>query len=113
MDRTTNSPWRMPSSEILPDAADATLEQIIRFAHSVDPTTHFHDRWGEEYQKNVRALWQRCVESFKAGAAAAPPPDELLMCLTYDVVLGPYLGVPDPHKLPFLRWLLDGVRKSL
>ena len=112
MDRDTKSPWRMPAPETLPSAV-ATLEQIIRFAHSVDPTTHFRDRWREEYQTNVRALWQRSVESFKAGAATAAPPDELLMCLTCDVVLGPYLGVPDPHKLPFLRWLLDGVRESL
>lgn len=112
MDRDTKSLWTMPGPEALP-SADATLEQLIRFAHSVDPTTHFRIRWGEEYVTNVRALWQRSVESFKTGAATAAPPDELLMCLTYDIVLGPHLGVPDSHKLPFLRWLLDGVRRSL
>lgn len=98
--------------ETVPEA-NATLKQIIHFANSVDPTAHFHARWDEKYTANVQALWQRCVESFKAGEVAAAPPDELLMCLTYDVVLGPYLGVPEPHKLPFLHWLLDGVRKSL
>ena len=102
----------MPSPGTLPGPA-ATLEEIIRFAHSVDPTAHFRDRWGADYTTNIQALWGACVESFKAGAPTAAPPDELLMCLTYDVVLGPYLGVPDPHKLPFLRWLLDGTRKSL
>lgn len=110
MDKDTKSPWKMPTPETLP-GENATLEDIIRFAHSVDPTMHFRDRWGEDYPTNVRDLWERSVESFKAGAATTAMPDELLMCLTYDVVLGPYLGVPDPHKLPFLRWLLDGVRK--
>ena len=92
---------------------NATLEQIIRFARSVDPTEHFNARWGEEYRTNVQALWHRCVQSYKAGAAAEGDPDELLMCLSYDVFLGPYLGVPDPHKLLFLRWLIDGVRRQL
>ena len=112
MNRDTNSPFRLPSPETLPDT-DATLEQIIRFAQSVDPTAYFQDRWGKGYRTNVQALWSRCVQSYKAGAVAAGPPDELLMCLTYDVVLGPSLGVPDPHKLHFLRWLLDGVRRGL
>jgi hypothetical protein len=112
MDKDTKSPWKMPAPEELP-GTDATLERIIRFAQSVDPVTHFRDRWGEEYKTNVRALWERSIESFKAGTAMPAPPDEMLMCLAYDVALGPYLGVPNPHKLPFLRWLLDGVRKSL
>ena len=112
MDKEMRQQWRMPSPDTLPKA-DSTLKQIIHFANTVDPTAHFHARWGEKYTANVQALWRRCVESFKAGEAAAAPPDELLMCLTYDVVLGPYLGVPDPHKLPFLQWLLDGVRKGI
>jgi hypothetical protein len=33
---------------------------------------------------------------FEAGAAATGGPYELLICLTYDCVLGPYLGVPEP-----------------
>ncbi len=79
----------------------------------MDPTAYFQDRWGEEYRKNVQNLWHRCVQSYKAGVAAKGAADELLLCLTYDVILGPYLGVPDPHKLLFLRWLIDGVRQSL
>ena len=38
---------------------------------------------------------------------------ELLMCLQYDIVLGPALGVPDPHKLEFLRWLAKGIRNEV
>jgi hypothetical protein len=112
MGLVTHSPLRLPSLETLPEA-DATIDQIIRFVHSVDPTTHFQDRWGEEYRTNVQALWHRCVQSYKAGAAATGGVDELIMCLTYDVVLGPCLGVPEPHKLSFLRWVIDGVRQDL
>lgn len=72
MEWDTHSRWRLPPSETLPET-DATLEQIIRFAHSVDPTAHFHDRWAEEYRTNAQALWHRCVQSYKAEAAAAAP----------------------------------------
>jgi hypothetical protein len=112
MDLDTPASWKLPQLEALP-GADATLGEIIRFANSTDPTALFHNRWGRDYQTNVQGLWHRCFESFKAGTAAPASPDELLMCLTYDVVLGPYLGVPDPHKLPFLRWLIDALRKNL
>jgi len=112
MYRDAPSPLSLPSLEALPKA-DATLEQVIAFAHSVDPTAHFQELWREDYRTNIQSLWERCVQSYKAGVAAPAPPAELLMCLTYDVVLGPYLGVPDPHKLLFLRWLLDGVRDGL
>jgi hypothetical protein len=111
-DEPKYSPWKLPSAETVPES-DAGLEQIVRFARAADPTAHFRERWGEEYATNVQTLWQRCFQSFKAGVPPGRPPDELLMCLTYDVVLGPYLGVPDPHKLAFLRWLIDGVRGAL
>jgi hypothetical protein len=109
MDQDGRPPSKTPSSEALP-GADATLEQIIRFARSVDPVEHFRDRWGDEYETKVRALWEGCVESYKAGVPASAQPDELTMCLSYDLALGPYLGVPEPHKLPFLRWLIEGIR---
>jgi hypothetical protein len=83
------------------------------FACAVDPTVHFRARWGESYKANLEALWRRCVESYLAGDPAPSPADELLMCLAYDVILGPSLGVPGPHKLPFLRWLIAGVRREV
>jgi hypothetical protein len=112
MDRDTPVSLRLPSLESLP-GADATLEQMIGLAHTVDPTAHFQQRWGEEYRARAQALWHRCVQSYKDGLTAGLPSEELLMCLAYDVTLGPYLGVPEPHKLPFLRWLVDGVRRDL
>ncbi len=112
MEENSPSGFAPPTLETLP-GTDATLPQIIRFAQSVDPTALFRERWGDDYQQNVRALWDRCVQSYKVGAEAPGPADELLMCLAYDVVLGPYLGVPEPHKRPFLLWLIDGVRRGL
>jgi hypothetical protein len=112
MERDIHSPTWLPSPEALP-GADATLEQIIRFAHAADPTADFQARWGEAYKTNVQALWERCVRAYMTGVAATDAADELIMCLTYDIVLGPCLGVPDPHKLPFLRWLIDGIWQGL
>jgi hypothetical protein len=112
MERNLHTRVTPPTAEALP-GTDATLQQIIRFAQSVDPTAQFRLRWGENYQTKVRLLWDRCVQSYNAGAEPQGSVDELLMCLAYDVVLGPYLGVPEPHKRPFLLWLIDGVRQGL
>jgi hypothetical protein len=68
---------------------------------------------GEDYTSSVRSLWERCVQAYKNDDAAPEAVDELLMCFAYDVVLGPYLGVPEPHKLAFLHWLIDGIRRGL
>ncbi len=112
MEENSLSGFTLPTLDALP-GTDATLQQIIRFAHSVDPTALFRERWGDDYQQNVRALWDRCVQSYKAGVEAPGSIEELLMCLAYDVVLGPYLGVPEPYKRPFLLWLIDGVRRDM
>lgn len=103
------SAWRRPSPEDFP-RPDATLEELVRFARSTDPTEHFRALWGDEYSSKVRDLWNRCVEAHRAGQPASARPDELAMCLNYDLTLGPYLGVGGPHKLPFLQWLIEGIR---
>ena len=106
------SPFRLPDPAALPPPG-ASLQQVIRFADAHDPTLHFRARWGSAYAGEATALWGACVAAFKAGA---PPPgsaEDLLMCLAYDCVLGPYMGVPEPHKAQFLDWLLDGLRQRL
>ncbi len=112
MEEDSASRFKLPTLEDLP-GTDATLTQIIGFARSADPTALFHERWGDNYRRNVAALWDRCVQAYKAGVEAQGPAEELLMCLTYDVVLGPYLGVPEPHKQPVLLWLIEGIRRGL
>ena len=107
-----DTPLKLPYPESLP-GTDATLEESIRFARASDPTQHFRDKWGTEYASHVRALWGRSVEAYLAGAKPPGGADESLMCLAYDIVLGPYLGVPEPHKLLFLRWLIEAMRTDL
>ena len=68
--------------------------------------------WGDDYASRARELWNRCVEAHKAGVPPPAPPEELMMCLDYDLALGPYLGVPEPNKLHFLRWLIEGIRMA-
>jgi|WetSurMetagenome_2_1015567.scaffolds.fasta_scaffold72395_3 hypothetical protein len=107
-----NIPFKLPMPDALP-GANATLEQIRRFAHFNDPTAHFQRCWGDEYKKNAQSLWRQCIQSYKAGSPPGGTSEELLMCLTYDIVISPYLGVPDSNNLPFLRWLLEGIRLKL
>ncbi len=112
MSAETSKPLEMPSLESLPGST-ASLEELLRFTRAFDPTLHFRQRWPENYKTEVEALWHRCVQSYKAGTPASAGPDELLMCMAYDCVLGPYLGVPEPQKAQFLQWLVDGMRKGL
>ncbi len=102
----------MPTLQSLP-GKDASLKELIRFADTYNPTPHFRKSWGENYESNIGTLRTSCVQAFKSGAMAAGTPDELLMCFAHDVVLGPYLGVPEPQELGFLRWLIDGIRWGL
>jgi hypothetical protein len=103
---------KLPSLESLPTEA-ASLAEIGKFISTFDPTEYFRERWQEDYVSNISSLHRRCIESYRAGLAATEPADELLMCVTYDFILGPYLGVPEPHKLPFLLWLVNGIRQQL
>ena len=101
-----------PTLDWLPES-NASLRDLIRFADSYNPAPHFQMKWGADYQSNVSSLWQRFVQEYKRGSIATGPTDELLMCLAYDVVLGAHLGVPEPHKVAFLQWLIDGLRRSM
>jgi hypothetical protein len=87
---------------------------MIRFISTFEMplVRQFRERWGEQYTQRVRAHWSECVRRFHCGAAAKGPADELLLCLAYDCVLGPYLGVPEPHKVAFWEWLVAGIRQS-
>lgn len=95
-------------------APAATLEAIIRFSRRVDPTMDFIRQWGDDYKENAMALWRRCNEAFRQGADLdGLGVDERLLCLNYDIALGPYLGVPAAHKRVFFNWLIDGIRTML
>ena len=38
---------------------------------------------------------------------------ELLLCMGYDVALGPYLGVPETHKVHFYRQLVKAIQQLM
>ena len=108
-----NGPWpKMPSQKFVPKE-DATLSDFIRFSRMFNPFPHFEEIWGDEYTTKVGELWQRCVRSFKEDMMGSANVAELLMCLQYDIALGPYLGVPDTHKVRFLKWLVEGIKSKL
>ena len=103
---------KLPPLESLQGEA-AALADFAKFTRPFDPTAYFRGRWQQDYLANVRALHTRCIEAYRAGLPATAPADELLMCVAYDFILGPHLGVPEPHKLPFLLWLVSGIRTQL
>src|SRR3954469_23351917 len=90
------------------------LEGMIRFISTFELPLirQFRDRWGEQYRERLQAHWAECVRRFRSGAAASGPADELLLCLAYECILGPYLGVPESHKREFWAWLVVGIRQA-
>ncbi len=107
-----SQPFRLPEADALP-RPDTSLEGMICFISSFELPLirQFRERWGERYAERVRAHWSECVRRFESGAAAEGPADELLLCLAYDCILGPCLGVPERHKLQFWAWLVAGIRQ--
>src|SRR4051794_27597622 len=95
-------PLRLPESDALPPAG-SSFKEMIRFISTFELPVidRFRDRWGDQYQQRVEAVWSGCISRFKAGAAAEGPADELLLCLAHDCILGPNLGVPMERKLTF------------
>jgi len=99
--------------ESLP-ARDAVLREIVVFAAIHDPTPDFRARWGTDYAACAMDLWGGLLRSFRKGAALPTGnSDELLMCLSYDIAVGPYSSVPTIQTLCFHQWLLQGLRASL
>ena len=92
---------------------NASLKTIIRFSRKNDPLLVFIEKWGDKYKERTEALWNQCVAAYKNQDMMNKSVEELLFCLSYDIALGPYLGVPDPHKLPFLRWLIENIRSTI
>ena len=77
-----------------------------------------HYNNGEDISTTAFGVDIRNFVSYKyywAGdsAEASSCVEELLMCLQYDIILGPMLGVPDPHKLPFLKWLVKACERKI
>src|SRR5262245_18760542 len=106
-------PFQLPPIDSLPPTG-TSLQDMIRFvgAFEMPVIRLFQERWGQRYKQRVQACWSDSIRRFKAGGAAEGPADELLLCLAYDCILGPYLGVPEPHKLVFWEWLVEGVRQA-
>jgi hypothetical protein len=88
-----SQPFRPPESDSLPPAG-TSLEGMIRFISTFELPLirQFRDRWGEQYKQRVQAHWSVCIRRFQSGTAAEGPADELLLCLAYDCILGPYLA---------------------
>jgi hypothetical protein len=106
--------FRMPPLESLPND-QVTLAEVVRFIGTFELALirHFQAQWGDEYRSRVQTLWKTCITTFQDGLPAAGRPDDLLMCLVYDCVVGPYLGGPGPQTLKFWLWLIEGVRRQL
>jgi hypothetical protein len=102
-----------PSIESLP-GPEAGLREIIRFSATHDPTMEFRAQWGVDYPSRAMGLWSDLLQAFKSGSASpARNAEELLMCLSYDIAVGPYCPVPESQTVSFHQWLVQGLRRLL
>jgi hypothetical protein len=91
---------------------DATLKELIAFCRTNDPSQEFKERWGAEFPERVRELWATSTHAFQAGHATGYNPDEVLMCMAYDVTVAPYIGVPEGISHAYLHAMLRELRKT-
>ena len=52
------------------------------------------------------------THAFKAGRATGYSPDEVLMCMAYDVTVAPYIGVPEEVSHSYLHAMLQELREK-
>jgi hypothetical protein len=91
---------------------DANLTECIEFSRKNDPTQEFRERWGADYPDRARELWRASTHAFKAGRATGYSPDEVLMCMAYDVTVAPYIGVPEEVSYSYLHAMLQELREK-
>jgi hypothetical protein len=92
---------------------DADLKELIAFCRQNDPSREFEKRWGSEYRERVRELWGASTYAFKSGQPTGYSPDELLMCMAYDVIVAPYIGVPEDISHSYLQTMLRELREKI
>ena len=105
-----------PARELPPENAD--LREYIRFADRFNPAIHARQRfddpeWAQAYRQYVSGIWQRFTQQYKDGEPIDADPRELLLCLSYDVAVGPYLGVPESSRTAFYQQLIRAVATQL
>jgi len=90
---------------------DATLRELVEFCRANDPSQEFMERWRTEFRDRVRELWAASTHAFKAGRGTGYSPDEVLMCMAYDVTVAPYIGVPEEVSHSYLHAMLRELRE--
>ena len=92
---------------------DADLGELVEFCRNNDPSQEFKERWGSEFGDRARELWGTSTHAFKASRATGYSPDEVLMCMVYDVAVAPYLGVPEEISRAYLHAMLQELREKV
>ena len=92
---------------------DAELRELLAFCRANNPSQEFEERWGSDCRDRVRELWGESTHAFKAGSPTGHSPDELLMCMAYDVAVAPYIGVPEDLSHAYLHAMLRELREKL
>jgi hypothetical protein len=91
---------------------DATLKELVEFCRKNDPSQEFMERWGAEFRDRARELWGASTHAFKAGRETGYAPDEVLMCMAYDITVAPYIGVPEEVSHSYLHAMLRELREK-
>ena len=93
--------------------SDADLKELVAFCQLNNPTQEFEKHWGSEFHDRVRELWGKSTHAFKAGRPTGYSPNELLLCMAYDVTVAPYIGVPEDISHSYLHAMLRELREKI
>lgn len=101
-----------PNINDIPDLRES-FHEVSAFINRFDQVPYFQALWSDSYYGNIEAHWEHHIQSFKDGA----PPSEgwrvLVLIITFDYYLGPYVGLPGSVKKKFYQWLLDEIKDQV
>lgn len=94
-------------------STDAQLETLIEFSRTYDPSEEFKQIWGSEFRDRTRELWGASTHAFKEDLPTGFNANEILLCMAFDVSVGPYLGIPARITHAYLQAMVNELRGTL
>jgi len=101
-----------PSFEDIPSELES-YHSIKRFIDKFDQLESISLSLGDNYRTHLNNNWKNAIDKFKSNQEIAYPWQELIMILSYDYYLGPYIGLPESEKIKFYTKILDHLRVEL
>ncbi len=86
-----------------------SYHDVKKLISNYDQVAYFKDLWGDNYYKNIEDSWENHISKFKNDEDITVNWRELVLVITFDYYLGPYVGLPEKVKLKFYNWIITEI----